>query len=365
MLSSTRRTALILIGLCFSLPAVAGGDHGNDAYDTSRPDSHAPIHVMGDHIHGAGEWMVSYRFMRMNMEGLQDGKDDLSKEDFFASDQCQNNMRKMCAYADEMTMDMHMLGLMYAPTDSTTLMAMVNYLDNSMDMTMQMEMNMGGGMMMPMLMQMPMDMESSGLGDTKLGALQSLYKSDHSRLHVNLVLSLPTGSINEEIDAPNMAMADGRRMAYTMQLGSGTYDFEPAITYAQQFEHVSWGAQAKAVVRLNENKHDYKLGDKYQAQTWVQVPFLTRYSASARLQWDDVGEVRGADEDIEALAMVNPLANGKNYGGSMISAGLGLNAVVGGGHRLALEYVNVLEQNSNGIQMTLEDYATLGWQFAF
>ena len=40
---------------------------------SSRPDSHAPIGVMGDHGHKAGEVMLSYRFMAIGMQGLQSG----------------------------------------------------------------------------------------------------------------------------------------------------------------------------------------------------------------------------------------------------------------------------------------------------
>ena len=36
-------------------------------YDGGRADSHAPISVMGDHTHGKGEWMLSYRYMGMGM----------------------------------------------------------------------------------------------------------------------------------------------------------------------------------------------------------------------------------------------------------------------------------------------------------
>ena len=33
----------------------------------ARPDSHAPIGVMGEHGHKAGEMMLAYRFMAMDM----------------------------------------------------------------------------------------------------------------------------------------------------------------------------------------------------------------------------------------------------------------------------------------------------------
>ena len=42
-------------------------------WTAARPDGHAPISVMGDHMHEMGEWMVSYRYMSMEMEGLIDG----------------------------------------------------------------------------------------------------------------------------------------------------------------------------------------------------------------------------------------------------------------------------------------------------
>ena len=46
---------------------------------------HAPIGVMADHRHAKGEWMLSYRFMRMNMDGNRDGRDSLSPENIVTS----------------------------------------------------------------------------------------------------------------------------------------------------------------------------------------------------------------------------------------------------------------------------------------
>ena len=38
----------------------------------SLPDDHAPIGVMGDHAHKAGEWMLFYRYGFMKMDGNRD-----------------------------------------------------------------------------------------------------------------------------------------------------------------------------------------------------------------------------------------------------------------------------------------------------
>ena len=50
----------------------------NEPWTASRPDGHAPITVMGDHMHAMGEWMVSYRYMTMEMENLLKGSDSVS-----------------------------------------------------------------------------------------------------------------------------------------------------------------------------------------------------------------------------------------------------------------------------------------------
>jgi hypothetical protein len=44
----------------------AHGAHG-------RASDHAPIGVMGEHPHAAGEFMLSYRYMFMSMKGNRDG----------------------------------------------------------------------------------------------------------------------------------------------------------------------------------------------------------------------------------------------------------------------------------------------------
>ena len=117
-----QKTAAILCSLSLSLPILAGDHSSNtetDLWDASYPDSHAPIGVMGDHTHGAGEYMLSYRFMNMAMKGHRQGTQSLSAEDVFGL------VYDIAAL--DMTMDMHMIGMMHAPTDKLTLMAMVNF----------------------------------------------------------------------------------------------------------------------------------------------------------------------------------------------------------------------------------------------
>ena len=76
-------------------------------WSSARPDGHAPIRVMGDHYHQKGEIMFSYRFMPMWMDGNLQDSDAIGNEGIH-----QNHM----VAPQEMWMNMHMLGAMYAPT---------------------------------------------------------------------------------------------------------------------------------------------------------------------------------------------------------------------------------------------------------
>ena len=67
---------------------------------------------MGDHTHDAGEWMVSYRYMRMRMNGNRDGDDRVSATSV---------LRDFPVAPTRMDMEMHMFGLMVAPIDRPSL----------------------------------------------------------------------------------------------------------------------------------------------------------------------------------------------------------------------------------------------------
>ncbi|MGB1466944.1 MAG: transporter, partial [Alcanivorax nanhaiticus] len=202
-----------------SLPALS---HAH--YDGGRADSHAPISVMGDHTHGKGEWMLSYRYMGMSMSGAKSGSDSLSTEEAFAEIPGMGMMNmKVLPY--EMTMDMHMLGGMYAPTDNLTLVAMLPYATREMTAKSRMTMMMN-------TTESEVETETSGIGDVSLGGLYKFYDQGGYRLHLNLVLGLPTGSIEEEDYIP-MQQQDVQ-LPYGMQLGSGSYEARPGITLNKQ-----------------------------------------------------------------------------------------------------------------------------------
>ena len=60
---------LVLLFLLMQIIMVLVCQLNSDGLKPVRADSHAPIGVMGEHMHKKGEWMLSYRYMYMDMEG--------------------------------------------------------------------------------------------------------------------------------------------------------------------------------------------------------------------------------------------------------------------------------------------------------
>jgi len=334
------------------------GHHGNQA---PSPDSHAPISIMGDHMHKKGEWMISYRNMQMSMSDNIQGSRDISADDIVTQVPNPNpGPATVRVVPTEMNTDMHMLGLMYAPSDQITLMLMLNYLDKSMDHLSYM------GMMGTNTLGR-FTTEASGIGDTKVGLLWRLHQSPKHKLHLNLGMSLPTGSIDEEGEVLTpMNMRPTIRLPYPMQLGSGTYDLEPGITYTGSDAKIAWGLQYKATFRTGDNDEGYSLGDKHLLASWASYRAFDAVSFSIGLDYQDEGRIDGQDDAI--LAPVQT-ANPDNFGGSLTNMSLGMNFVAQDGllkgHRFALEFHSTIQQKANGTQMKMQDMITFGYQYAF
>ena len=308
----------------------------------------APISVMGSHMHKKGSWMVSYRFMNMNMKGLRKGTNDISNAEGHDSGYMVTPL--------EMGMNMHMVGVMYAPSQKLTLMTMFGIVENNMDLQMR---NMSG-------MIMPFSTNSSGFGDLKIAGLYNFLTKKDRTLHGQLEVSLPTGSIDETTTTP---MSNGNEvvMPYPMQIGSGTFDTELGLTCVRTNEKISWGHQLKGTFRLGENSNDYTLGNEYKLDNWLVLKVVDWMSISGRLEGVVIEAVSGANPDLNPM-MVST-ADTANSGGNYINSGIGLNAYILKGVfkdlQFGAEYEIPLYQDVNGIQLKLGSILTIGLLYAF
>lgn len=311
--------------------------------ETHRPDGHAPIGVMGDHLHHKGGFMASYRYMRMAMKGMRSGTNSLSSADVFA--------QGFMMSPTEMTMDMHMFGTMYAPTDFLTLMAMVPIVDKSMDIS-----TMAGG---------SFSTSAAGLGDVKFAALVPIVGYKKHRVHLNLGLSTPTGSINK-FDTTPMGFS---KLPYPMQIGSGTWDLMPGLTYLGQYQNLSWGLQFTSVARLGNNSNQYRFGNQFTLNSWAAYKWNDWISNSLRVESQFIGNISGADSALNPN--MTPTADTTKQGSEIVNLMVGMNFEIPKGkwwlkgHRIGIEAGLPVYQSLNGPQMERSWSLIVGWQKGF
>lgn len=345
---------MLAAGLFGFVPAVWADD-----WASARPDAHAPIGVMGDHTHKRGEWMLSYRFMRSHMDGLRDGTDSVSKQEVYASEAAGGYGYHNAPL--DMDMSMHMVEAMYAPSDRLTLMVMGSY--QEMDMTMELHRH---GDHPPLRYEM----HTEGIGDVTVSGLYLLTPDQHRHRWIAIFgLSLPTGSIDEKEQMPHGpgGSSMNMRVEYPMQLGSGTVDLKPGLTYFGQAADWSWGAQAIATIRTGENDRDWRLGHRADATAWAAYRWAPSVSTSLRLIGAAWGDVHGQDDDIEPD--MSPLADPDALSGERVDAAIGVNFYVPSGtlrgHRLGIEAMVPLHERFDGPQLETDWAVTAGWQYAF
>lgn len=352
-----------LIGAAFS-PIIA------QAHDV-RADDHAPIGVMADHAHKKGEVMLSVRVMHMEMSESQIGTAGISPEQIATSIPnrfagAPGQPPTLRVVPTSMRTDMVMAGVMYAPTDWVTLMAMGSYIEKEMDHT---------AFAGPAGTAVAGNFTTNpkGIGDITVGAIFPVLgmadrkSKNQQEINIRAAVSLPTGSTDEtaQILTPTGA-APTVRLPYPMQLGSGTFDFKPAVTAKGWAGKFGYGAQYAGTIRLGDNKFGYSFGDIHELTGWVSYAPAQWVSLSGRIKGRSTGRIDGIDSSI-----VGPVqtADPDFQGGERLDMIGGLNFVAThgplAGHRLAIEVGAPVYQNLNGPQLAGDWMFTLGWQKAF
>ena len=345
-MTSIRSSALA----CALLTLSAAAESSAQPWTSGRPDGHAPIGVMADHTHHAGEVMLSYRFMYMGMEGSRVGTASVADADVVAPDG-----EGFRVTPTRMPMQMHMLGAMFAPLDRVTLMAMAPIVSSEME-----HLTRPGG---------SFETSSGGVGDVRVGALVQIAAPGRSSLHATLAASLPTGSIDETDVTPMTAPGEGV-LPYPMQVGSGTVDLTPNVTYLGQSDAFGWGLQARGTVRTGTNSRGYRLGNRLGSTGWASVLISDAVSGSVRLDAETWGDIDGQDDAL-AMAAANdvvPTVRTDLRAGTRVDLGVGVNTQFGGapsGLRVLAEAEAPLYQRLDGPQLETDLIVTVGAQFSF
>ena len=378
MFSQYKKTALCAaLTVCF-LPGAAQAQHNHHGHDTlaaidvshsshSQGHNHSnaiePQSLMGTHMHEKGEWMIGYKYNFMRMSDMRDGTDDLSEADVIALANPNAPPANFRVVPTDMNMQMHMFSAMYGVTDWLTVMGMAMYMKNDMS---HVTYNMGGSKIGTF------ETKSGGLGDFKISGLMRLYEDTYEgaghKLHLNLGVSLPTGDLTQEDEVLTpMGTRVTLRLPYAMQLGSGTYDVLPGITYTGHKNNWGWGMQYSGEMRLqDENDEGYSLGDKHSLHSWAGYGLDNGFNFGTRLSYSHQDDINGRDSSIAAPV---PTADPDNYGGERINLGLFAGFTPKNpefkGQVFGIEGDIPLYQDLNGPQMKQDYSLSLRWSFGF
>ncbi|MEZ5817178.1 MAG: hypothetical protein R3D44_08865 [Hyphomicrobiaceae bacterium] len=195
---------------------------------------------------------------------------------------------------------------------------------------------------------------TEGQGDSRIGANVTLFRGNGQLVHAGLAVSLPTGSITERITPlmPNGQIGNSRA-GYTLQLGTGTYDLAPALTWVGTRGPIGWGAAYRGRIALEDaNDEGYRVGDQHVVTGWLSYRLTSLLSGSARLEGTSQDKIHGRDPNISGPGVgTNP----ENYGGERIDGYLGLHArgfVPGlGATSLGVELGKPIYENANGVHL--------------
>jgi hypothetical protein len=340
---------------------------------SSQSHSHASSHqhhkippagiMFGHMLDKAGDFMAGYRFMLSRSDGhMMHGAHRIT--DQTVVDQgCSDTVP--CRFTPTyMNMHMHMLDLMYAPTKWLNVMLMPTFMD--MDMNLR-RLN-GAPPVVPGVHEHTgiSGHETGAVGDTYFSSLIKLLDIPGHRMHVNLGFSAPTGKV--DIELRRMAKIDGGLIHFGMQLGSGTWDFLPSLTYAGEKSRWSWGTQLSGTKRMEEkNKSGYRLGDIFQATTWGGFDLTQWLTASVRGAYTWQGAVH---RDFDSFnARIGPMDFPANYGGQFWDIGLGLNAIIPkgrfAGNRFGFEWIQPVHNDFNGFQLDRQWALSATWSYRF
>ena len=339
-----------------------GNGHAAHAHHASHHrHTDAPAGVMFDHLlTEPGGWMLGYRYMYSLQDGsMLRGTDPVGRQTLI-DQACPD---QPCRYTpDTMAMQMHMLDIMYAPTRWLNLMLMPQFMDMDMDLATldgaPPADETGGGH----VHSGPRHHATGGIGDTGLYALVGLF--DHSGHHVQagLGFSAPTGSVDQKIHKQS------EFIHYGMQLGSGTWDFRPSLTYTGLQDRWFWGAQVNGIVRLQDrNASGFAWGNQVQSSVWGGYRLIDSLQASIRGVHTLQGQIRGQYNGPQDRS--GPMDFPANYGGQYWDVGFGLNLALPegqlAGHRFGVEWLQPVQDQVNGYQLerTGSLYAT--WNLPF
>jgi len=341
--------SITLLVLFSQIPNTYGQSAPADLLDLSLHEL-MDVEIRAD---GTGtKWSIGYIYTSAKFEGFKKGTKKLTDDEVSSSGQTRTT-ENFPILPREIKQQAHILNVSYAFTNSFTFLVEIPYIKQSTDhVSIATDFD-------------TFTIETKGVGDISLLASKKLELGSKNLIIAGFGFTLPIGSINETGDTPSGGLGDSNPLPFTMQLGSGTYDLIPSVSYTAKKEKIDWGVGAFGKIRLGRNNRDYRLGNKYQLTCWIQGKWFSWAHPSIKVNAYYWQEITGDDTGTYANASTPEtkfganVANPANYGGKKIAINLGSKFNLPGesfkNTKLEFDIGLPVYQNLNGIQ-TEEDF---------
>lgn len=363
MMLQTYKMVFILLVLWLGSPShIRAQDYPTELADMSLQELlelHIADYRAGDmNTFYKGRWTIGYQYAYVKMEGYRTGTTTMSAADILKSSPADPDVNKFLITPTRMIQQLHLISAMYNPTTKFGFLITVPYVFQSTDHV----------SVVPNFADFVIS--TNGISDMTVKALYVPYQNRMTTIIVKGGVGLPTGSIDETGLTPASA-ADGipRTVPFTMQLGSGTFDIEPGITYSGHTSVWNWGGEVSGTVRLGQNKRDYRLGHRFLSSVWLTHRFSDWFAPSTSVALRKWGKVDGNDLRLPQRPDAAPVANPLLQGGTRVewTVQFYIAAPVGilQGNRLSVNWSLPFYQSLNGPQLEADWRLGASWQWTF
>ena len=313
-------------------------------WTSGRPDSQAPIGVVGARTLDAGALELTYRFNQMNSRGV-----------WFSTDSLPLATTLQLYTVAPLTLSniTHSVTGSYGLSERLTLMGTAEF------SLIEREQITNAGILYITGVE--------ALGDLSASAIYEVYRQGPYRMNMSFGAVLPIGKARTYADTP---FGTAQALPYDQRPGGGAFAVMPGVTGQVQNEVASLGAQFKARIHVGEGSADYTPGDRYQADGWAAYRINSALSLSAGIRWQIWGRIEGADP----LLVPTRDPGSDNVlgmaGGQRADMPLGVNLLMPegsiiGGHMLSVEAIYAMHHDYEGVRLGLDWGLNFGWTVPF
>ncbi len=259
-------------------------------------------------------WSLSYRYIQLKFSGHRNGTDDISNNEVLWDG---NPLNRTDENFPILTQEIHQQASIFEIssdiTDRLSLNIIIPYIAQETKHR----------SIIPNFERFVI--RSEGLGDISVVSTYLLWQKRQHYLMLNTGISLPTGAINEEGDTP--APGANNQLPYTMQLGSGTVEASPGITYFGKSNRMNFGAQVLGTLRMGRNYRGYSLGDRLSVNAWLHPKPFTCFQPSIKIAaqfWEKIDGIDREFRQFQPSFFPAAVADPDKFGGKKVHCLFGM-----------------------------------------